>query len=93
MLTPRGMRTLTRCRATKKHVYDLAWSPDSEFLIAGTADNNATIWKASTGELLLSVLMLMAGECVYAMREHTHHVQGVTWDPLNEYIATQSSDR
>lgn len=25
--------------------------------------------------------------------EHSHYVQGVTWDPLNEYIATQSSDR
>lgn len=22
-----------------------------------------------------------------------HNVQGVSWDPLNEYIATQSSDR
>lgn len=35
----------------------------------------------------------MIGECVYAFREHTHFVQGVAWDPLNEYIATQSSDR
>jgi chromatin assembly factor 1 subunit B len=25
--------------------------------------------------------------------EHQHYVQGVAWDPLNEYIATQSSDR
>lgn len=25
--------------------------------------------------------------------EHNHYVQGVAWDPLNEYIATQSSDR
>lgn len=25
--------------------------------------------------------------------EHSHYVQGVAWDPLNEYIATQSSDR
>lgn len=25
--------------------------------------------------------------------EHNHYVQGVAWDPINEYIATQSSDR
>lgn len=25
--------------------------------------------------------------------EHSHFVQGVAWDPLNEYVATQSSDR
>lgn len=27
------------------------------------------------------------------MADHNHYVQGVAWDPLNEYIATQSSDR
>ncbi|RXK41987.1 chromatin assembly factor 1 subunit B [Tremella mesenterica] len=67
-------------QVTTKHVYDLAWSPDGEFFIAGATDNTATIWKAATGE------------CVFALREHTHNVQGVAWDPLNEYIATQSSD-
>ncbi|KAK4688475.1 chromatin assembly factor 1 subunit B, partial [Tremellales sp. Uapishka_1] len=68
-------------QVTTKHVYDLAWSPDGEWFIAGSTDNTATIWKASTGE------------CVFALREHAHNVQGVAWDPLNEYIATQSSDR
>lgn len=37
--------------------------------------------------------MGISGECVFALREHMHNVQGVSWDPLNEYIATQSSDR
>lgn len=36
---------------TNKHVLDIAWSPDGEFIIAGSTDNTATIWKASTGEL------------------------------------------
>jgi chromatin assembly factor 1 subunit B len=44
---------LTRLRVTTKHVYDLAWSPDSEFLIAGSTDNTASIWKAGTGEFEL----------------------------------------
>ncbi|CAD6581065.1 MAG: hypothetical protein TREMPRED_002918 [Tremellales sp. Tagirdzhanova-0007] len=68
-------------QVTTKHVYDLAWSPDGEFFIAGSTDNTATIWKAASGE------------CVFALREHSHNVQGVSWDPLNDYIATQSSDR
>lgn len=33
------------------------------------------------------------GILVRQIAEHSHYVQGVTWDPLNEYIATQSSDR
>ena len=33
------------------------------------------------------------GQLVRQIAEHQHYVQGVTWDPLNEYIATQSSDR
>jgi chromatin assembly factor 1 subunit B len=30
---------------------------------------------------------------VRQIAEHNHYVQGVAWDPMNEYIATQSSDR
>ena len=36
---------------------------------------------------------LPAGQCVRQIAEHNHYVQGVAWDPLNEFIATQSSDR
>jgi chromatin assembly factor 1 subunit B len=39
------------------------------------------------------VVHLAPGKCVCEIAEHTHFVQGVAWDPLNEYIATQSSDR
>jgi chromatin assembly factor 1 subunit B len=33
------------------------------------------------------------GSIVRQIAEHNHYVQGVAWDPLNEFIATQSSDR
>lgn len=36
---------------------------------------------------------MITGKCVRELAEHSHYVQGVAWDPLNEYIATQSSDR
>jgi chromatin assembly factor 1 subunit B len=34
-----------------------------------------------------------SGSVVRQIAEHNHYVQGVAWDPMNEYIATQSSDR
>ncbi|KAK9450611.1 WD40-repeat-containing domain protein [Limtongia smithiae] len=69
------------CRSSVSEIYDLAWSPDSQYLVAGSMDNVARIYSAATGV------------CVRQVAEHNHYVQGVAWDPLNEYIATQSSDR
>lgn len=34
-----------------------------------------------------------AGQLVHTISEHSHFVQGVAWDPLGRFIATQSSDR
>ncbi|KAJ3489904.1 hypothetical protein NLG97_g5895 [Lecanicillium saksenae] len=69
------------CRSSGAEIYDLAWSPDSAHFIIGSMDNIARIYNATTGTLVRQIA------------EHSHYVQGVTWDPLNEYIATQSSDR
>jgi chromatin assembly factor 1 subunit B len=41
----------------------------------------------------LSTAKQQKGTCVRQIAEHNHYVQGVAWDPLNEYVATQSSDR
>ncbi|KAI0074258.1 WD40 repeat-like protein [Panus rudis PR-1116 ss-1] len=72
-------RTTFRC--TTMQVYDLAWSSTGEYIIAGSTDNCARIFTSSEGK------------CVHEIAEHNHFVQGVAWDPLNEYVATQSSDR
>ncbi|KAF9011749.1 WD40-repeat-containing domain protein [Cyathus striatus] len=72
-------RTTFRC--TTMQVYDLAWSPTGEYVMAGSTDNAARVFAATDGK------------CVCEIAEHSHYVQGVAWDPLNEYIATQSSDR
>ncbi|OAA81118.1 WD40 repeat-like-containing domain protein [Akanthomyces lecanii RCEF 1005] len=69
------------CRSSGAEIYDLAWSPDAAHFIIGSMDNIARIYSAATGILVRQIA------------EHSHYVQGVTWDPLNEYIATQSSDR
>ncbi|GAA6054059.1 hypothetical protein JCM3770_001345 [Rhodotorula araucariae] len=64
-----------------KEIYDLAWSPDGERLLAGSVDHTATIYD------------LLSGTPLYKIAEHTNYVQGVCWDPRGELIATQSSDR
>ncbi|KAK2048126.1 WD repeat domain-containing protein [Colletotrichum somersetense] len=74
-------RTKHMCRSSGSEIYDLAWSPDSSYFIIGSMDNIARIYSASSGTLVRQIA------------EHSHYVQGVAWDPLNEYIATQSSDR
>ncbi|ANB14296.1 Cac2p [Sugiyamaella lignohabitans] len=66
---------------SSSEVYDVAWSPDSQYIIAGQVNNVARIYNASNGQ------------CIRELVEHSHYVQGVAWDPLNEYLATQSSDR
>ncbi|KAF1952694.1 WD40 repeat-like protein [Byssothecium circinans] len=68
------------CRSVSE-IYDLAWSPDGAFFITGSMDNVARIYSSQSGSLVRQIA------------EHHHYVQGVAWDPLNEYVATQSSDR
>ncbi|PPQ96476.1 hypothetical protein CVT26_010470 [Gymnopilus dilepis] len=88
-------RTTFRC--TPMQVYDLAWSPTGEYIIAGSTDNTARIFSATDGMAVPIIrarsLTWTQGKCVYEIAEHSHYVQGVAWDPLNEFIATQSSDR
>ncbi|KAM0335379.1 hypothetical protein ACHAQA_000424 [Verticillium albo-atrum] len=74
-------RTKHMCRSSGSEIYDLAWSPDGTYFIIGSMDNIARIYNASSGVLVRQIA------------EHSHYVQGVTWDPLNEFVATQSSDR
>ena len=85
-------------RCTTMQVYDLAWSPTGEYIIAGSTDNCARIFAVNDGmdqffTFIDHLLTPDTGKCVHEIAEHNHYVQGVTWDPLNEYIATQSSDR
>ncbi|KAL8277117.1 hypothetical protein RQP46_010445 [Phenoliferia psychrophenolica] len=62
-------------------IYDLAWSPDGTYILAGSVDHTANIYDVSSGHL------------VHTIAEHTNYVQGVAWDPHGHFIATQSSDR
>ena len=68
-------------RGHMEDVYDLSFSPDSQFIISGSVDNTAMIWDIEK-----------AKSCSI-IKDHKGFVQGVAWDPLNKYLATLSTDR
>ncbi|KAN0065411.1 Chromatin assembly factor 1 subunit [Thecaphora frezii] len=68
-------------RATQQELYDMAWSPNGETLAVGGTDFVARIINVQDGHVIREI------------SEHNHYVQGIAWDPLQEFIATQSSDR
>lgn len=70
--------TVMRCMAP---VISLCWSPDDLKVVVGTEDDRVTIWNIYTGKLLRQ------------LDAHTHIVMGVSWDPKDEFIASQSSDQ
>lgn len=61
-------------------IYDLQWSCDSSYLVAGAINSKAQTVRVRTKETTT-----LAG--------HTSYVQGVAWDPLGKYVVTQSADR
>ena len=62
-------------------IYDIDCSPCGRFVIVGLTDNSAQVWDVWNGKQ------------VKVLKDHKHFVQGVAWDPLGQYIATQSCDR
>ncbi|RWS14338.1 chromatin assembly factor 1 subunit B-like protein [Dinothrombium tinctorium] len=72
---------LKQLRKHLEEIIDIHWSPDSQYLISGSVDNYAYVWDINKGTPQES------------FAPHHSYVQGVTWDPLNDYIVTLSADR
>lgn len=68
-------------RGHLEDVYDISWTQDSNFLASASVDNTAIMWDVNKGQKLS------------IFNEHKSYVQGITWDPLGQYIATLSCDR
>ncbi|XP_065107439.1 chromatin assembly factor 1 subunit B [Paramisgurnus dabryanus] len=62
-------------------VYDISWTSDGNFMVSGSVDNTAIMWDINKGQKM----------CIF--NDHKSYVQGVTWDPLGQYISTLSCDR
>jgi chromatin assembly factor 1 subunit B len=68
-------------RAPAGDVVDVSWSADSRFLVCGTLES--TVFVSS----------VLSGRQLAILRDHSHFVQGVAWDPCGRYVVTQSSDQ
>ncbi|XP_033106334.1 chromatin assembly factor 1 subunit B-like [Anneissia japonica] len=68
-------------RGHLEDVYDLCWSKDCNQLISGSVDNSAIVWDVVKGEKL------------HLLKDHKNYVQGVAFDPQNQFVATFSCDR
>lgn len=65
----------------RSEMYDLSWSADGRYIAVATMGNS------------MKVLDTVTERCVAELQEHSHYVQGIVWDPQDEFILTQSSDR
>ncbi|KAJ3027004.1 UNVERIFIED_CONTAM: hypothetical protein HDU68_004662 [Siphonaria sp. JEL0065] len=74
-------KILSILRGCSSDIYDIVWSPKGTHLLAGCVDNSARIWDVKENK------------CIHTLTEHSNFVQGVSWDPLDLFIASQSSDR
>ncbi|KAK7247566.1 hypothetical protein RIF29_42451 [Crotalaria pallida] len=79
--TGQTWKVLKMLRSHHKDILDLQWSPDATHIISGSVDNSCIIWDVNKGTNLQT------------LDAHAHYVQGVAWDPLGKYVASQSSDR
>ncbi|MBN3300919.1 CAF1B factor, partial [Amia calva] len=62
-------------------VYDISWTTDGNFMVSGSVDNTAIMWDINKGQK------------ISIFNDHKSYVQGVSWDPLGQYITTLSCDR
>ncbi|XP_005303370.1 chromatin assembly factor 1 subunit B isoform X1 [Chrysemys picta bellii] len=68
-------------RGHLEDVYDICWTPDGNCMASASVDNTAIMWDVNKGQK------------VSIFNEHKSYVQGITWDPVGQYIATLSCDR
>ncbi|KAM4796648.1 chromatin assembly factor 1 subunit B [Rhinophrynus dorsalis] len=68
-------------RGHLEDVYDISWTQDSNFMASASVDNTAIMWDVNKGQKMS------------IFNEHKSYVQGISWDPLGQYIATLSCDR
>ncbi|XP_010013141.1 PREDICTED: chromatin assembly factor 1 subunit B [Nestor notabilis] len=68
-------------RGHLEDVYDICWTSDGNYMASASVDNTAIMWDVNKGQK------------VSILNEHKSYVQGITWDPLGQYITTLSCDR
>jgi len=72
-------------------VMDISWSKSSDKFMIGTLDHSVLVFQQ---DFCLQEQIVKTWNCIWKnAKEHTHYVQGVAFDPLGVYLASQGSDR
>lgn len=95
------MSLLIKMRANRcivPDVADVAWSQDDSMIASVGLDSMIYIWDGynfgtSSRLGVLHVLIRHVSERIRKIDSHQGFVKGVTWDPVGQYLATQSDDR
>lgn len=88
-------------------VMDISWSADSKRFVVCSLDHTLTVWENHTGSTSGSTTITTTGggscnssddgnnwRSVHrSNKDHTHYIQGVTYDPKGVYLASMGSDR
>ncbi|CAG8610013.1 8611_t:CDS:10 [Dentiscutata erythropus] len=74
-------KPVKRLSGHQSDVVDLAWSRNNTYLASCGLDSLVFIWDGKTFEKL------------HKLDQHLGFVKGVTWDPVGEYLATESDDK
>ncbi|CAL8322345.1 unnamed protein product [Merluccius merluccius] len=81
LLNKESWTVVKTLRGHIEDVYDISWTREGNFMVSGSVDNTAILWDVTKGQK------------ISIFNDHKSYVQGVTWDPLGQYVATLSCDR
>uniref|UniRef100_A0A8C5AI50 Chromatin assembly factor 1 subunit B n=1 Tax=Gadus morhua TaxID=8049 RepID=A0A8C5AI50_GADMO len=81
LLNKESWSVVKTLRGHIEDVYDISWTREGTFMVSGSVDNTAILWDVAKGQK------------ISIFNDHKSYVQGVTWDPLGQYVATLSCDR
>lgn len=80
-LLPNVAGPVCALRGHSSDVYDLAWAPTSASLFSGGVDGSTIVWNIEKAK---------PAQTLY---DHHNYVQGVSWDPQDEFLVSVSCDR
>lgn len=92
---PKSVIPLLTC---EPDVTDVAWSPGDRYLASVGLDSAVMVWCGFTLGMSLHAVVRMSEteytvERLRKLDQHQGFVKGVCWDPVGEFMATQSDDR
>ena len=85
-------------RPSLSEIFDMQWSSDCAYIILGAVETkvspNFPLYYTTVTILPFQAeIMRLSTRQSLMLPGHNSYVQGVSWDPLNQFVVTQSADR